>query len=110
MLLEKPNVPLLVFFHLNLGQDYTDHHCFISGQSGGPSAPPGPHQASFELESPDHQFIGHEHLTSLGCKPYWGVGRHIAASQVFDYWLDGSGFMLEHYADGDLLNEDPGTN
>lgn len=27
-------------------------------------------------------------------------------SQVFDYWFDTSGFMVEHYADGDLVNRD----
>jgi hypothetical protein len=27
-------------------------------------------------------------------------------SQVFDYWFDTSKFILEHYADGDLVNKD----
>lgn len=110
MMLEQANRPLLVFFRLGLGKDYTDHHCFILTQSGAPGPPPRPHRASFEVESVDHQFIGHEHLSSLGYTPFWGVRRHIEGSQVFDYWLDGSGFMLEHYADGDLLNEDSETN
>lgn len=25
-------------------------------------------------------------------------------SQIFDYWFDPSGFILEHYVDGDLLD------
>ncbi|KAL3464930.1 Glyoxalase/Bleomycin resistance protein/Dihydroxybiphenyl dioxygenase [Aspergillus heterothallicus] len=110
MMLEEPNVPLLVFFRFDKGDEYTDHHSFILAQGGGPAPPPGPHHASFEVESPDHQFIGHEHLSNVGYKPYWGVGRHIEGSQVFDYWLDGSGFLLEHYADGDILNRASGTN
>lgn len=36
----------------------------------------------------------------------WGVGRHIMGSQVFDYWKDSSGLIIEHYADPDLVNED----
>ena len=36
----------------------------------------------------------------------WGVGRHILGSQIFDYWWDTTGNMIEHYADGDLVNEE----
>lgn len=25
---------------------------------------------------------------------------------MFDYWFDTSGFMVEHYADGDLVNHE----
>ena len=28
------------------------------------------------------------------------------AKQIFDYWWDTTGFMIEHYADGDLVNEE----
>ena len=30
--------------------------------------------------------------------------QHVLGSQVFDYWFDTSKFMVEHYADGDLVN------
>ena len=37
--------------------------------------------------------------------------QHVLGSQVFDYWFDPSGFMVEHYADGDVVNsETPITN
>lgn len=26
-------------------------------------------------------------------------------SQIFDYWFDPSGFIMEHYVDGDLLDD-----
>lgn len=45
-------------------------------------------------------------LISDRYKSVWGVGRHILGSQLFDYWWDTSGNMVEHYADGDLVNED----
>lgn len=28
----------------------------------------------------------------------------VIGSQIFDYWYDESGFEVEHYADGDLVN------
>lgn len=34
------------------------------------------------------------------------VPQHVLGSQVFDYWFDTSGFIVEHYADGDLVNRD----
>lgn len=36
----------------------------------------------------------------------WGVRRHLLGSQIFDYWYDPSGFTIEHYTDGDVVNED----
>lgn len=54
----------------------------------------------------DVQNLGHEWLASKNYKPVWGVGRHILGSQLFDYWWDTTGNMVEHYADGDLVNED----
>ena len=30
--------------------------------------------------------------------------KHVLGSQIFDYWFDSSMFVLEHYADGDLVN------
>ena len=32
-----------------------------------------------------------------------GVGRHVLGAQVFDYWRDPWGHVLEHFTDGDLL-------
>ena len=34
------------------------------------------------------------------------MSADILGSQVFDYWFDTSGFVLEHYADGDLVNRE----
>jgi hypothetical protein len=62
------------------------------------------HHCSFEVADFDTQLIGHEWLAQRGYKPVWGVGRHILGSQIFDYWKDPSGFKIEHYADGDVVN------
>ncbi|PSN66882.1 putative 2,3-dihydroxybiphenyl-1,2-dioxygenase or glyoxalase/bleomycin resistance protein-like protein [Corynespora cassiicola Philippines] len=95
-------VEVAVFCHIDIGQEYTDHHTFF--MSGNPTA--HVHHCSFEVHDFDAQNLGHEWLASKGYKSVWGVGRHILGSQIFDYWWDTSGNMVEHYADGDLVNED----
>lgn len=98
----------LVFMHVDMGKKFSDHHAFFLARPFGTfsSEVGGVHHAAFEVESIDTTFTGHEHLHSKGYKPFWGVGRHIEGSQVFDYWYDLDGFVVEHYADGDLVNED----
>ena len=34
----------------------------------------------------------------------WGIGRHIQGSQIFDYWRDPDGFLVEHFSDGDMFD------
>ncbi|KAF2017529.1 trihydroxytoluene oxygenase [Aaosphaeria arxii CBS 175.79] len=91
-----------VFCHIDIGEEYTDHHTFF--MSGNPTA--HVHHCSFEVHDFDTQNLGHEWLAGKGYTSVWGVGRHILGSQLFDYWWDTTGNMVEHYADGDLVNED----
>lgn len=63
------------------------------------------HHCSFEVHDFDTQKLGHQWLAKKGYKSVWGVGRHILGSQIFDYWWDTTGNMIEHYADGDLVND-----
>jgi hypothetical protein len=63
------------------------------------------HHCSFKVHDFDTQKLGHQWLAAKGYKSVWGVGRHILGSQIFDYWWDTTGNMIEHYADGDLLND-----
>lgn len=106
----QENSVKLIFFHLDLGQHFSDHHSLFLIPAEGPFRSGSPHHAAFEVESIDAQFIGHSFLESKGYKPWWGVGRHIEGSQVYDYWFDLDGFIVEHYADGDLVNEDNKIN
>ncbi|KAI1502342.1 Glyoxalase/Bleomycin resistance protein/Dihydroxybiphenyl dioxygenase [Biscogniauxia marginata] len=95
---------VIVFLHLDLGADYSDHHSLFF-QRVDPGQTTRMHHCSFEVDDFDTQLLGHEHLLSKGYTPAWGVGRHILGSQIFDYWKDTSGFLIEHYADGDLVNQ-----
>lgn len=97
---------ITTFLHLDRGSEWVDHHSFFFFE--GPSF--HVHHSSFEVFDFDIQMLGHQHLVEKGYDNCWGVGRHVMGSQIFDYWFDKSGFVLEHYVDGDLVNEDTPTN
>jgi len=90
------------FLRAGLGARYTDHHTVALVES--PKS--GFDHSSFEVIDWDDVALGHRHLQAKGRKLSWGVGRHIHGSQIFDYWRDPFGSKLEHYTDGDLINED----
>ncbi|KAF1356050.1 Glyoxalase/Bleomycin resistance protein/Dihydroxybiphenyl dioxygenase [Lizonia empirigonia] len=91
-----------IFAHLDLGPAYTDHHAIFLSTNNTSHV----HHASFVVHDLDTQSLGHAWLAKKGYAAVWGVGRHILGSQLFDYWWDTTGNMMEHYADGDLVNED----
>lgn len=99
----KDGKPMTAFFHIDRDEDYTDHHAFFFKPTK-PGLQPHVAHAAFEVHDFDIQQLGHDHLAKQGYELCWGVGRHVLGSQVFDYWFDTSGFMVEHYADGDLVN------
>ncbi|KAK5789892.1 hypothetical protein VI817_009015 [Penicillium citrinum] len=81
---DSQRIPITVFIHLDLVKEPVDHHAFFLGANSKKSLV---HHCSFE-----------------GYPPAWGVGRHVLGSQILDYWWDISGNIVEHYADGDLVN------
>ncbi|KAE8384592.1 Glyoxalase/Bleomycin resistance protein/Dihydroxybiphenyl dioxygenase [Aspergillus alliaceus] len=97
---QRKNVAL--FAHIDRGADYVDHHSFFLSANETSHV----HHCSFEVHDFDTQNLGHQWLADKGYTSVWGVGRHILGSQLFDYWWDTTGNMVEHYADGDLINEE----
>jgi hypothetical protein len=67
---------------------------------------PGVHHSAFEVHNFDVQWLAHDFMKEKGYKLHWGIGRHGPGSQIFDYWFDLNGFVVEHYSDGDLVNDD----
>jgi hypothetical protein len=61
------------------------------------------HHSSFEVQDLDMLMMGHEWLRQQHHNLLWGVGRHVLGSQIFDYWRDPAGHLVEHFSDGDLL-------
>ena len=90
------------FMRCNLGDTPTDHHTvfLIGGRE------PGVNHVAFEVDDWDNVMLGHDHLKTNGHEAHWGVGKHILGSQVFDYWKDPYGNVVEHYTDGDLFTAD----
>ncbi len=108
---EKDNV-VTSFMRCDRGEEYTDHHTFLCIGLG----EVGFDHAAFEVEDVDAVMTGHDHLVNAGYEHHAGIGRHVLGSQIFDYWRDPWGHVLEHFCDGDLLNashqtelHDPGT-
>ena len=96
---------LIAFMRCDRGAEHTDHHTVGLAQVP-PGAPLGVHHASYETLDLDSMGMGAEWLKEKGWdkQHVWGIGRHMLGSQVFDYWRDPFGNMVEHYADGDLFD------
>lgn len=95
------NQDVAVFMHVDRGDDPTDHHTLFMAFNPTTHV----HHASFEVHDFDTQNLGHQWLAKQNYTSVWGVGRHVLGSQIFDYWWDTTGNMIEHYADGDLVNK-----
>lgn len=97
--------PVLAFMRCNLGDTPADHHSVVLAQN----IAPGIMHTAYETVDLDTIGQGAQHLRWRGWKHFWGIGRHILGSQIFDYWLDPYGVEHEHYADGDVFTADHPT-
>lgn len=93
---------IMAFLHCGLGGRYTDHHTIAVAEIPGG----GFEHSAFEVIDWDDVAIGHQYLASKGYQHSWGIGRHVQGSQVFDYWRDPFGNKIEHWTDGDLINDE----
>lgn len=94
---------IAAFMHCSLGEQWTDHHtiALIAAQDGVSRFD----HSAFEVLDLDDVVQGSEWLKQRGHRHSWGVGRHIQGSQIFDYWRDPFGHKIEHWTDGDLVND-----
>ena len=87
------------FMRCDRGDEYADHHTLFLMGAGNP--PPSYNHVAYEVANTDDVFAGHDHLANTaaehGGTPQWGIGRHILGSQVYDYWHDPYGRVLEHW-------------
>lgn len=98
-----PDNTVAVFLHCGLGQDWTDHHT-IALVAARDNQSRFDHSA-FEVVDLDDLMQGNAHLSRQGRQHSWGIGRHIQGSQIFDYWRDPFGNKIEHWTDGDVVND-----
>ncbi len=97
---QRDRGPTMSFIRCDRGSTPTDHHTMAMAL--GP-ANRYVHSA-YQIADLDALAAGGEYLLERGYFRSWGIGRHIQGSQLFDYWRDPDGFMVEHYADGDLFD------
>lgn len=98
-----PDNLIAAFLHCGLGQTWTDHHTIALGASQD-GLNRFDHTA-YEVIDLDDVAQGGEYLKAKGYTHSWGVGRHLQGSQIFDYWRDPYGHKVEHWTDGDLVND-----
>jgi hypothetical protein len=92
--------PVIAFLRCDLGATPADHHSVALAAGFSETFD----HAAFEVQDLDAVALGGEHLRQQGWTRAWGIGRHILGSQLFDYWRDADGRLMEHYADGDLFD------
>ncbi len=90
------------FLHCGLKNKFVDHHTVAVVGTGRT----GFEHSAFEVIDLDDLMSGNDYLLSRNrWKHSWGIGRHIEGSQLFNYWRDPFDNKLEHWTDGDLVNE-----
>ena len=91
--------PLIAFFRLDLGDQPADHHTLVLASA----LQPRYEHSAWEVTDLDALGQGQQIMRVRGHKHFWGIGRHLLGSQLFDYWKDADGFDFEHYTDGDVF-------
>jgi catechol 2,3-dioxygenase-like lactoylglutathione lyase family enzyme len=97
---QRERGPTMAFIRCDRGVTPADHHTLA--MLLGP-APRYVHSA-YQVADLDAIAMGGQFLKDRGHTRAWGIGRHIQGSQIFDYWRDPGGLMVEHFADGDLFD------
>ncbi|HZE14312.1 MAG TPA: VOC family protein [Mycobacterium sp.] len=97
---QRQRGPIMSFIRCDRGQTPADHHTLAMAL--GP-ANRYVHSA-YQVSDLDALAAGGEYLREHGYVRSWGIGRHIQGSQIFDYWRDPDGFLVEHFADGDMFD------
>lgn len=97
---QRPNGPTMSFLRCDRGSEPADHHTLA--MTLGPRARYV--HSAYQVADLDALAAGGEFLADAGYRRSWGIGRHIQGSQIFDYWRDDNGFLVEHFTDGDLFD------
>jgi hypothetical protein len=92
--------PVMSFIRCDRGTTPADHHtlALVLGPANRYV------HSAYQVADLDALAAGGEYLRERGYHHSWGIGRHIEGSQLFDYWRDPDGFMVEHFSDGDLFD------
>ncbi|MGW4714185.1 VOC family protein [Nocardia sp. NPDC004260] len=97
---QRQRGPVMSFIRCDRGSVPADHHTLAL--TLGPSNRYV--HSAYQVADLDALAAGGEYLREQGYHRSWGIGRHIQGSQIFDYWRDPDGFMVEHFSDGDMFD------
>ncbi|MEV0464914.1 VOC family protein [Nocardia tengchongensis] len=97
---QRERGPVMSFIRCDRGSTPADHHTLAL--TLGPSNRYV--HSAYQVADLDALAAGGEFLHDHGYHRSWGIGRHIQGSQIFDYWRDPDGFMVEHFSDGDMFD------
>ena len=98
---QRDRGPVMSFIRCDRGPVPADHHTLAL--TLGPSNRYV--HSAYQVADLDAMAAGGEFLRERGYRRSWGIGRHIQGSQIFDYWRDPEGFLVEHFTDGDLFDD-----
>jgi Glyoxalase/Bleomycin resistance protein/Dioxygenase superfamily len=97
---QRERGPAMSFIRCDRGSTPADHHTLAIAL--------GPQNryvhSAYQVCDLDALAAGGQYLADHGYRRSWGIGRHIQGSQIFDYWRDPDGFMVEHFSDGDMFD------
>jgi catechol 2,3-dioxygenase-like lactoylglutathione lyase family enzyme len=97
---QRDRGPTMSFIRCDRGQTPADHHTLAMAL--GPSNRYV--HSAYQVCDLDTLAAGGEYLKDHGYQRSWGIGRHFQGSQIFDYWRDPDGFLVEHFSDGDMFD------
>ena len=97
---QRDRGPAMRFIRCDRGQTPADHHtlAMVLGPANRYV------HSAYQVCDLDALAAGGEYLKERGYQRSWGIGRHIQGSQIFDYWRDPDGFLVEHFSDGDMFD------
>ena len=97
---QRDRGPTMAFIRCDRGSAPADHHTLAMTLGPGRKYI----HSAYQVADLDTLAAGSEYLREHRYRHSWGIGRHIEGSQLFDYWRDPDGFLVEHFADGDLFD------
>lgn len=97
---QRSRGPVLAFIRCDRGSTITDHHSLVLTLG----AENRYVHSAYQVCDLDALAAGGEYLLDHGYTRSWGIGRHIQGSQIFDYWRDPDGFLVEHFIDSDMFD------
>jgi catechol 2,3-dioxygenase-like lactoylglutathione lyase family enzyme len=97
---QRDRGPTMSFIRCDRGSEPADHHTLA--MTLGPTNRYV--HSAYQVSDLDALAAGGQYLLDQGYFRSWGIGRHIQGSQIFDYWRDPDGFLVEHFTDGDRFD------